>query len=63
MTATMQTSYDDLDPATARAYRLLSLHPGPDFTTSAAATLLDTDAGLAADVTAAPVSASLPLSG
>jgi hypothetical protein len=47
VTAAMATSYDDLDQDTARAYRLLSLHTGPDFTAGAAAALLDTDTGTA----------------
>jgi tetratricopeptide (TPR) repeat protein len=43
----MHTSYDELDPSTARTYRLLSLHTGPDFTAGAAAALLDTDTSTA----------------
>ncbi|WP_312874429.1 tetratricopeptide repeat protein [Actinomadura litoris] len=34
-------SYQALDHAHARAYRLLGIHPGPDFTVPAAAALLD----------------------
>ena len=34
-------SYQSLAPAPARAFRLLSLHPGPDISTPAAAALLD----------------------
>jgi hypothetical protein len=57
VTAAMQTSYDDLDDAAARAYRLLSLHTGPDFT--AAAALLDTDTSTAGHLIAALSGASL----
>ena len=35
-------SYAALDPASARAYRLLGLHPGPDFSTALATAALDT---------------------
>jgi tetratricopeptide (TPR) repeat protein len=35
-------SYAALDPAAARAYRLLGLHPGPDFSTALATAALDT---------------------
>ena len=59
VTAAMQTSYDDLDEATARAYRLLSLHTGPDFTAGAAAALLDTDTSTAGELIAALSDASL----
>ncbi|WP_222936782.1 AfsR/SARP family transcriptional regulator [Streptomonospora sp. PA3] len=36
-------SYTALDPAAARLFRLLCLHPGPDFTPEATAALLDSD--------------------
>lgn len=45
VTAAMQTSYDDLGPAARRACRLLSGHPGKDFTADAAAAMLDLDPG------------------
>jgi DNA-binding SARP family transcriptional activator len=35
-------SYRHLDPGLARAFRLVSLHPGPDFDSRAVAALLDT---------------------
>jgi tetratricopeptide (TPR) repeat protein len=47
VTAVMPASYDALNPDTARAYRLLSLHTGPDFSVGAAAALLDTGADTA----------------
>jgi tetratricopeptide (TPR) repeat protein len=59
VTAAMATSYDALDPDTARAYRLLSLHTGPDFTAAAAAALLDTDTGTAGQLITALADASL----
>jgi len=55
----MQTSYDNLGQDTARAYRLLSLHTGPDFTIQAAAALLDTDTGTAGQLITALAEASL----
>ena len=45
----MQPCYDELDPSTARTYRMLSLHTGPDFTAAAAA-LLDTDTSTAGEL-------------
>jgi tetratricopeptide (TPR) repeat protein len=57
--AAMATSYDELDQDTARAYRLLSLHTGPDFTAQAGAALLDTDTGTAGQLTTALADASL----
>ena len=41
MRAGLDAAYAALDPGTARAYRLLGLHPGPDFTTGLAAAALD----------------------
>jgi tetratricopeptide (TPR) repeat protein len=52
-------SYDDLNPSTARTYRLLSLHTGPDFTIAAAAALLDTGAAAAAEQIASLVEEGL----
>jgi tetratricopeptide (TPR) repeat protein/transcriptional regulator with XRE-family HTH domain len=37
--AVMSWSYQDLSPASARMFRLLGLHPGPDISASAAASL------------------------
>ena len=54
-----ETSYDDLDRDTRRACRLLSLHPGPDFTAGAAGALLDTDTGTAEDLACVLAGASL----
>lgn len=59
VTAALQTSYDDLDRDTRRACRLLSLHPGPDFTAGAAGALLDTDTGTAEDLACVLAGASL----
>jgi tetratricopeptide (TPR) repeat protein len=59
VTAVMATSYDDLHPDTARAYRLLSLHTGPDFTTQAGAALLDTSTGTAGQLITVLAEASL----
>lgn len=42
MRAGLDSAYAALDPGTARAYRLLGLHPGPDFTAGLAAAALDT---------------------
>src|SRR5262249_32832835 len=39
--AALDLSYQDLDAAQPRAYRLLGLHPGPDIDQYAAAALLD----------------------
>jgi tetratricopeptide (TPR) repeat protein len=39
--AVFSWSYQALEPASARAFRLLSLHPGPDISTRAAAALID----------------------
>ena len=41
MRAGLDAAYAALDPGTARAYRLLGLHPGPDFTAGLAAAALD----------------------
>jgi tetratricopeptide (TPR) repeat protein len=41
MRAGLDAAYAALDPDTARAYRLLGLHPGPDFTAGLAAAALD----------------------
>jgi tetratricopeptide (TPR) repeat protein len=41
MRAGLDAAYAALDPDTARAYRLLGLHPGPDFTAGLAAAVLD----------------------
>jgi tetratricopeptide (TPR) repeat protein len=40
--ANLGLSYAALDPAAARAYRLLGLHPGPDFSAALATAALDT---------------------
>ena len=45
VTAVFSWSYDRLSPEAARLFRLLGLHPGPDITTAAAASL----AGLTAE--------------
>lgn len=42
--------YAELAPAQARAYRLLALHPGPEFGVGAAAAMLGTEAGPAGDL-------------
>jgi tetratricopeptide (TPR) repeat protein len=42
MRAGLDVSYAALDPAAARAYRLLGLHPGPDLGAGLAAAMLDT---------------------
>jgi tetratricopeptide (TPR) repeat protein len=39
--AVFSWSYRALEPASARAFRLLGLHPGPDISTAAAAALID----------------------
>jgi len=41
--AVLSWSYQQLAPATARMFRLLALHPGPDITAPAAASLTATD--------------------
>ena len=41
--AVLSWSYQQLGPATARMFRLLGLHPGPDITAPAAASLAGTD--------------------
>lgn len=41
MRGSLDAAYAALDPDTARAYRLLGLHPGPDFTAGQAAAALD----------------------
>jgi tetratricopeptide (TPR) repeat protein len=41
MRAGLDAAYAALDPGTARAYRLLGLHPGPDFTAGLAAAALN----------------------
>jgi DNA-binding SARP family transcriptional activator/Tfp pilus assembly protein PilF len=47
--AAISWSYQQLRPAAARMFRLLSAHPGPDFTTRAAASLSGTDLATAGD--------------
>ncbi|MBO0806626.1 MAG: tetratricopeptide repeat protein, partial [Nocardiopsaceae bacterium] len=59
VTAAMHASYDRLDREAARTYRLLSLHPGPDFTAAAAAALLDADADQAGHLISVLAGASL----
>ncbi|WP_433790842.1 tetratricopeptide repeat protein [Actinoplanes sp. CA-252034] len=44
VSASFELSYADLTPAAARAFRLLALVPGTDFTVDAATALLGTDA-------------------
>ncbi|MCY1143582.1 tetratricopeptide repeat protein [Actinoplanes sp. Pm04-4] len=44
VSAGFELSYADLPPAAARAFRLLSLAPGPDFTVEAATAVLGADA-------------------
>ncbi|MGW4210345.1 AfsR/SARP family transcriptional regulator [Lentzea sp. NPDC004789] len=46
--AAISWSYQQLRPAAARMFRLLSTHPGPDFTTRAAASLSGVDPATAA---------------
>jgi len=41
--AVFSWSYDQLSPAAARMFRLLGLHPGPDITAAAAASLADVE--------------------
>ena len=55
----MHPSYDDLDASAARAFRLLSLHTGPDVTIAAAAALLDTDTSTAGGLIASLVGEGL----
>jgi tetratricopeptide (TPR) repeat protein len=57
--AVMDTSYEALDSRAARAYRLLSLAPGPDFTAGAAAALLDTITAEAEELVEVLAAASL----
>ena len=45
--AVFSWSYDGLAPGPARMFRLLGLHPGPDITAAAAASLAATDPGAA----------------
>jgi DNA-binding SARP family transcriptional activator/Tfp pilus assembly protein PilF len=52
-------SYRRLDPATARVFRLLGLHPGPDFERYATAALADITVAQAGRVLAALARASL----
>jgi tetratricopeptide (TPR) repeat protein len=59
ITMSLDSSYDQLDPGTARACRLLALCPGPTFTLPTAAALLGTDTGTAAGLTGDLVTASL----
>jgi len=47
--AVFSWSYDGLPPAPARMFRLLGLHPGPDITTAAAASLAAVTPGEARD--------------
>ncbi|GAA4380773.1 XRE family transcriptional regulator [Actinomadura verrucosospora] len=61
--AVFNTSYQALDDAHARAYRLLGVHPGNDFDVAAAAALLGTDEDHAADLLHDLVDASLLIEG
>ncbi len=61
--AVFNTSYQALDDTQARAYRLLGVHPGPDFDVSAAAALLEMDEDHATDLLHGLVDASLLLEG
>lgn len=47
--AAISWSYQHLRPAAARMFRLLSIHPGPDFTTPATASLAGVDLATAGD--------------
>ena len=45
MRAVLSWSYQNLQPPAARMFRLLGLHPGPEITAAAAASLAGTGAG------------------
>ncbi|MFD9888496.1 BTAD domain-containing putative transcriptional regulator [Amycolatopsis sp. NPDC059027] len=57
--ATFASSYRRLPPAAKRVFRLLGLHPGPDFTVEAACALADLSPGEAKRAMRALASASL----
>ncbi|MFD7863975.1 BTAD domain-containing putative transcriptional regulator [Streptomyces sp. NPDC059783] len=57
--ATFELGYGQLEPAQARAFRLLGLADGPDISLAAAAALLDLDAHEAEDLLEALVDTSL----
>ncbi|MEU9761040.1 BTAD domain-containing putative transcriptional regulator [Streptomyces sp. NPDC047985] len=57
--ATFELGYGQLEPAQARAFRLLGLADGPDISLAAAAALLDLDAHVAEDVLESLVDTSL----
>ncbi len=59
--AVFNASYQALADAHARAYRLLGVHPGPDFDLGAAASLLETGEERAGELVHALVDASLLL--
>ncbi|TYK52786.1 tetratricopeptide repeat protein [Actinomadura decatromicini] len=59
--AVFNASYQALDEPHARAYRLLSVHPGPDLGLAAAASLLDRGAEAARELLQGLVEASLLL--
>ncbi|WP_179278644.1 ATP-binding protein [Actinomadura mexicana] len=61
--AVFNTSYQALDESQARAYRLIGVHPGPDFDVPAAAALLGTDEDHALDLLHGLVDAHLLLEG
>jgi len=48
--AVFSWSYDQLSPAAARLFRLLGVHPGPDISASAAASLARVEPGLAGEL-------------
>jgi DNA-binding SARP family transcriptional activator/tetratricopeptide (TPR) repeat protein len=57
--ATFHLGYTQLDPAQARAFRLLALPDGPDFSLASAAAVLDTDEFTAEDLAESLVDAGL----
>ncbi|WP_329158360.1 NB-ARC domain-containing protein [Streptomyces anulatus] len=57
--ATFELGYGQLEPAQARAFRLLGLADGPDISLAAAAALLDLDSHVAEDLLEALVDTSL----
>lgn len=57
--STFDMSYTDLPPNAARAYRLLGLHPGPDFQVELVAAAMDTDTDQAQDAVDELMDASL----
>ncbi|GAA0554061.1 ATP-binding protein [Actinomadura livida] len=63
VSAVFNTSYLALDEEHATAYRLLGVHPGPDFSVAAAAALIGTDEDRAAELLDGLVDASLLLEG